>query len=491
MIKKLPFLLVFTLALSLGSYAQSDSTQTKKNESKEDPISKVDKKNYNSWAITLGLGNIYASGDLSSFGAEQKSFDLAFNLGVTKMFNSSIGVEAFAMMGTANMYPNTYHANSATLLNGSTNTPFFSTSAHLVLDLSNIILSGRDYQRKWNVNVYPGIGLTFHKAYFTAGDLNPGGDEDWANNGSKSDQYTRVYSVPLGLGLKYRLSKTFDIELRETATYYNDSNFDGRDKHSGGGANDYGFYTSLSLVWKIGKHDRSLEWTDPLDDAYADMSKLQEEVDEISNDTDGDGVADIHDLDNETPAGVMVAGNGVALDSDQDGIADYKDIDPFTPLGATVDAYGKELDSDGDGIGDSRDKEPNSKPGAIVNWQGITISGGGASMLSELIPSVFFRFDSDKLEKNSEDKLIIIAKIMKKNPDIKIDVIGYADQNGNPDYNKKLGERRSKTVVDFLVNNYGIEEGRMTVKTAGADEPLSDSKSYYKNNRRVDFKIID
>jgi OOP family OmpA-OmpF porin len=492
MMKNLHFLLVTLFVFTFSIYGQtSDSTKTKNPPKSEEKLASIDKKNFDSWSIILGVGNIYTSGDLTSFGADDKSFDFAFNLGVTKMFNPSIGIEGYFMMGTSHTHPNLYHSNSATYLNGDTETPFFSTNLSLVFNLSNIILSGRNYQRKWNLNVYPGFGMTFHKAYFTADPLNPGPDQDWANNGSKTDQATRVYSIPLGLGLKYRLSKTFDIELRETATYYNDSNFDGRDVEFDGGANDYSFYTSLGLVWKIGSKDRYLDWVDPMDEYLEEMNEKIDKNASDQADVDGDGVPNKYDLDNETPPGVMVAGNGIALDSDKDGVPDYKDVDPFSPLGANVDSYGKELDSDGDGIGDSRDLEPNSEKGAVVNWQGVTISSGGGGMLSELIPSVFFKFDSDKLEKKSEDKLIIIAKILKKNSDIKVDVVGYADQNGDADYNKKLGARRAQAVVDFLVDIYGIDRGRLTVKTAGADEPLSESKSYYKNNRRVDFKIVD
>jgi len=487
--------MVIAFAISFNTYAQSTADNEKNNPPKEENISSIDKSNYNSWAITLGIGNIYTTGDLSSFGADEKSFDIAFNLNVTKMFNSSIGLEGAFTMGTSNTHANSFYSGTGTglSLDGDTETPFFTGNLNLVVNLSNIILSGRDQgNRKWNLNLYPGLGVTFHKAHFTHAS-DPTQDENWGENRSTGEEkYTRVYSVPMGLGLKYRLSKSFDIELRETATYYTDSNFDGRANNVDfAGKEDYSFYTNIALVWKIGSKDRYLDWTNPLDEAYKNMSNLQDKVDNMDNDSDGDGVPDTHDVDNETPAGVMVVGNGKALDSDQDGIADYKDVDPFTPLGAQVDEYGKELDSDNDGIGDSRDKEPNSKEGAIVNWQGITVGGGSSSILSELIPSVFFKFDSDKIDKDSEDRLIVIAKILQKNPDITVDVIGYADQAGNVDYNKKLGERRAKTVIDFLVKNYGVDQSRMTVKTAGSDLPLSASKSYYKNNRRVDFKILD
>jgi len=475
------YLFVFAFLFSMNAYSQDKTSTAQQNEEvKKENVTAIDKSNYNSWAITLGAGNYYFTGDLFSFGAEDKSFDIGFNLGVSKMFSASMGVEASFMMANANFYPNSFGLNNNDL-NGHTETTFYSGNISLVINLTNLIITGRDNaERKWNVNAYPGLGISLHgaKYYDKSGSI----VADYS-----SDQLTRVYSVPVALGLKYRLSKNFDIELRETSTFYNDSNFDGRALADG--TSDQSFYTSLSLVWKLGSKERHLDWSNPLDDAYSDVNKLQSQVDGMSTDTDGDGVPDSYDVDNETPTGVMVAGNGKALDSDQDGIPDYKDVDPFTPLGAAVDEYGNEKDSDKDGIGDSSDKEPNSKEGAIVNWQGITVSGASGGIISELIPSVFFKFDSDKLEKGSADKLVVIAKILHNYSDMSVDVVGYADQVGNADYNQKLGERRAQAVVDFLVNTYGVDKSRLNVKTAGADQPLSSSKTYYKNNRRVDFII--
>ena len=484
MTKHVYYFLFAILLSSFNMYAQEDSTPA------EDTKSPVDKSNFNSWAISLGVGNIYSIGDLSSSGHDDKSFDFGFNLGVTKMFNASIGLEAMLTTGTSHMYPNKYNLESVTPLNGETETPFFTTNLNLVLDLSNIVLSGRQDQRKWNFNAYTGLGLTFHKAYFTSYNTTYS-DEDWANNGSKDDQYTRVYSVPVALAVKYRLSKSFDIELRETGTYYNDSNFDGRDHNNGGGRNDYGFYTSLSLVWKIGSKDRSLEWTDPLDESRREVSKLSQKVNKLENetDTDGDGVIDKYDLDDETPEGVMVAGNGVPLDSDQDGVADYLDEDPFSPLGAMVDSHGRELDGDEDGVGDSHDKEPNTPKGAIVNWQGVAVSDSNGGLIPELIPSIFFEHNSDKIDKQSHDNMIIVAKVLKKYPDVDLIVKGYADKTGNSDYNQKLGIKRAEAVIDHLNSDYGISKSRLTAKSVGSDEPLAIKHS--DTNRRVDFELKD
>ena len=75
----------------------------------------------------------------------------------------------------------------------------------------------------------------------------------------------------------------------------------------------------------------------------SDVADLNEKVDAMGSDTDGDGVADFFDVDNSTPEGVQVAGNGIALDSDGDGIANYMDMDPFTEKGIEVDENGKPI----------------------------------------------------------------------------------------------------------------------------------------------------
>ena len=219
------------------------------------------------------------------------------------------------------------------------------------------------------------------------------------------------------------------------------------------------------------------------------MGRIEERLDNMSRsgkDTDGDGVPDEYDLDNETPEGVMVAGNGRALDTDKDGIEDYKDIDPFTTLGAETDQYGKELDSDFDGIANSKDIEPNTEIGAQVNWQGATIKGN--DLADALIPSIFFKLNSSSIDYKAHNDLVAIAKILSSNPKLKYRVIGYADKTGSKKYNQKLGLKRANAVIEHLATVYGIEKSRLEAGSAGADEPLSKTKSYYSTNRRVDFK---
>lgn len=50
----------------------------------------------------------------------------------------------------------------------------------------------------------------------------------------------------------------------------------------------------------------------------------------MSRDSDGDGVADAFDKQNDTPEGVVVDGSGLPLDVDMDGVYDYQYEDLFT-----------------------------------------------------------------------------------------------------------------------------------------------------------------
>lgn len=82
-------------------------------------------------------------------------------------------------------------------------------------------------------------------------------------------------------------------------------------------------------------------------------------------DSDGDGVQDGSDQCPGTPAGEPVDANGCPddRDSDGDGVLDESDQCANTPSGVPVDAFGCTLDSDGDGVHDGLDncaEVPNS-----------------------------------------------------------------------------------------------------------------------------------
>lgn len=304
--------------------------------------------------------------------------------------------------------------------------------------------------------------------------------------------------LPLSLGFKYKVNR-FDVgvsfDFRKTftdkidATVKTFSEFD-----------NY-LMVNAGVNYTFGKKDKAMEWVNPMEIVYNDLADMKEKIDIMSGDKDKDGVSDLFDKDNSTPEGAKVYGDGTAVDTDGDGVTDNKDADPFTAKGAKVDANGQELDTDGDGVADSRDLEPGTTSGSLVNFQGITIakpgefgkdgvSGtGGASGKNGagFLPSVFFDLSSSTIKPIYNDRLLVIAKVLKANPSLKIRITGNCDIRGNEGQNEKLGLRRAESVKNHLVKEYNIDPSRLITETKGEKDPMASTLNPM--NRRVDFAV--
>lgn len=99
--------------------------------------------------------------------------------------------------------------------------------------------------------------------------------------------------------------------------------------------------------------------------------------------------------------------------------------------------------------------------------------------------SFLFKFDSDEMESNEQDKLdAFIATIAGKDVQ-RIEIDGYADDIGSSGYNLELSEKRAKRIALYLVDK-GYPVTRISLKGYGeiTDENLK------KLNRKVELKII-
>lgn len=92
-----------------------------------------------------------------------------------------------------------------------------------------------------------------------------------------------------------------------------------------------------------------------------------------------------------------------------------------------------------------------------------------------LMTTVRFMINSDKIMPTEEVNVYNMAEWLKANPSEKVTIVGYADKDtGTAEYNMALSERRANAVADALVNNYGIDRSRLTVKYDGSDvQPYS------------------
>jgi OOP family OmpA-OmpF porin len=206
---------------------------------------------------------------------------------------------------------------------------------------------------------------------------------------------------------------------------------------------------------------------------------------EIKKDSDGDGVLDDADKCPETPAGVKVDAVGCELDSDGDGVADSKDQCPNTPAGAKVDANGCELDTDGDGVVDSKDQCPDTPKGDRVDMF-------GCSFKTEIkLPGVVFDTASAELRAESYPILDGAAEVLKRYPELKIEVAGHTDSRSSDAYNLDLSKRRAATVMQYLADK-GVTN-TLSSRGFGERQPVASNKTEegMQQNRRVVLRVLN
>ncbi len=140
----------------------------------------------------------------------------------------------------------------------------------------------------------------------------------------------------------------------------------------------------------------------------------------------------------------------------------------------------KLLDSDNDGVPNNIDKCPNTPKGMIVNHYGCPI-----------ITTLRFNFDFNKWKVKTiyYPKIKQIAKILKANPKLKIEIDGYTDNIGTKAYNLKLSLKRAESVKNILVNTYKINPKRIIIKGFGESYPLVPNSTSTNRalNRRVEI----
>jgi OOP family OmpA-OmpF porin len=209
-------------------------------------------------------------------------------------------------------------------------------------------------------------------------------------------------------------------------------------------------------------------------------------------DSDKDGVCDGCDKCPDTPLGCVVDENGCPVDSDKDGVCDGLDKCPNTPLGCIVDKDGCPIDSDKDGVCDGLDKCPGTPAGVKVDKDGCPlpeIVEKGRTTLE-----VLFDFDKSTIKGNYSKDIDALADVMKKYEDLNVTIEGHTDnlnRSKNPNYNKKLSQRRADAIKKYLVEKSGIDAKRLTAIGFGAEKPIAsnDTEEGRQKNRRVEAAV--
>jgi outer membrane protein OmpA-like peptidoglycan-associated protein len=261
---------------------------------------------YNTWSITLGGGPIIYYVDVIDYTfIPSSNLKFAPTIMISKQFNRPWGIDAQFLM--ANMYGqknDRYY--SGDLIEGTIN---------LTLNVNQLAIFG-PINDKWNIYTKLGIGVVAfrsrqqalvadsyanlakddylqvkHVYPYVSGYPNPygWGQDDYLAIGYnrtgglpvKKESRQKEVVVPFGIGVKHRISKSFDVGMEFMLHAMNNDNLD---VNMTGADNDSYMFASLGLTYKIGKKDkRHASWT------YKDFNfsyKRQREKDPLAQKLD-------------------------------------------------------------------------------------------------------------------------------------------------------------------------------------------------------------
>lgn len=484
--------LLSVLFISTFSFSQTESTSSTTSTSSGSRYGLPNRKDFDKWSVGIHFGVNYFQADIEKNSRNNNSLkdlplDLAYGAHVAYQFTHTTAVR---LGGTISEFS----AQSEEKLEGTNQQEFLYKYEGPVREvyLDFVFTSGNIsfLQRNKKFHLLASIG---------AGAFNFDGELTNIDT-AVAQPFVAVKTgnvttgmMTLGLGFKYRVAQRIDLGLTYDFRKSFTDKVDGINKPTTESDN-YSFI-NLNANYTFGKKQQQLEWVNPMEVVYNDMAELKDKMDVLSGDKDKDGVSDMFDKDNSTAEGLKVYGDGTTVDTDGDGVADAKDADPFSGKGAKVNAEGVEGDADGDGVADSRDLEPNTPKGSLVNFQGINIgeslanSGAGASNAIGWLPAIFFDTDRSAVKENQRDRLLIVARVLKKNDKLKLTIIGNTDNTAGEEYNDKLGLKRADSVKDHLVKVYGIDAARLTTESRGEKEQMASGTGVRSMNRRVDFEV--
>ena len=536
---KLNYLLLSAICFTMATSALAQ--KVKKNSSVDVAANSADatmdakaaKKYYNvdpkkflkDWSLNIHFGTTAPFTDIRSYDwsrQTKKPSELQWGagLGLTKMFNSAFGLNVDYTLGKIlgrtverggfaeerqywkQLFPERTEADGPVYFK--TNV-FHQATVNFYIDWLGLgtsynkfiksQLTGKPIKsRKFAFYTKIGVGLirTSSQIY------NVKDDKPITNNNylrGYTNKFTEVV-FPLGVGMKFKVSKAFDIGIEGTFTFTNSDKLDAlqfqsrvdgdRTVNSLSKINrDAYAYVNVNFAYKfgrIGSQKEHVEWVNPLAFIMANVPKPKEVN---LKDTDGDGVLDILDKEPTTEAGLAVDAHGVTLDSDKDGCPDTKDAEPFSsPAFPIVDCK-------------------NVLPEAVTTTEtpkGVPYDDEAVTKKIQKVEdniwkltSIYYDVNKANITPSSSEELRKIGVLMSTNPDMKVNVKGNTDVRGSSEFNQKLSENRVNAAIKFLKDNYSISEDRFIKLPMGKSDPLikdATNENQHQSNRRVDFSPV-
>lgn len=189
---------------------------------------------------------------------------------------------------------------------------------------------------------------------------------------------------------------------------------------------------------------------------------------------------------------VYLKGNDGSIDStltNNKGVYTFKELKPNVKYEVSAHKEGY--------FGDSKNFNTNGiiKKTVISKKNGYDLDFGLLKITKKeiTIPNIYYDFDKYDLKDDSKKELDKLVTILLETPTVNIVINSHTDEQGTDEYNLKLSEKRSQSVVNYLIQK-GIEAHRLQARGYGESQPLiknAKTEEEHAKNRRTTFQVTN
>jgi OOP family OmpA-OmpF porin len=417
---------------------------------------------YNTFSLGLNVGvtaPTVATGGVNTFNHNQPS--LGYGLSLREQLSHTLGLVLDVRGGNVKGSDNAKFQNAGYTVDsqtgaqvGSFKTPFWQATLGAQVTVGSLSFMHRSNAINFYANGGAGMAWYAPKLYSDNSQSNLIFDYKGHSGSSGTGSNVKELIIPVGAGVKFKLSDAFALNVGYTENFVDGFNFTG--VHANYPAENKYSYGYAGLEYTFGpKSKPNLDWVNPVAMMYDELydAALRQEVEALKG----------------RVGNVENAVNDLKKDSDGDGVADQFDKCPNTPAGTVVDGSGCPI------------VFPKIDTSLFVRKP----VAGAVTPYS----NIQFEFDSSVLRTSSYPVLDATSADLRAAAGKKIELDGFASSEGTAAHNLRLSRDRANSVKTYLVNS-GVDAKRLKVKAFGETHPIADNSTEEGRvlNRRVEFK---
>jgi len=102
------------------------------------------------------------------------------------------------------------------------------------------------------------------------------------------------------------------------------------------------------------------------------------------------------------------------------------------------------------------------------------------------------QFQRNKADLTEDAKFVLhdLAKLMSRNPELRLRIAGHTSAEGNVDHNQKLSDARAQAAVTFLVEHENVDSSRLEAIGYGSSMLKNTDDPMAPENRRTEFEVL-